>query len=552
MKLFKGLTALASMASLVAVLVLISTGGAAAKTNQAGPAAQKAAAAATSQARDYGQKPGCDDAGQLLCAEVDDWQSVFPYYVGHDEPSNIFYSNTPGSGNRMRYHLTLPTDPAPTPIPGRSYNFMLHPAFWFGVAMCDTQSYPLQVSTCTPDSDSNITSLQTHPGTAFMELQFYPPGYVKQFTGFSCDSVNYCAALTIDSLSEDPVAGTTLNNTCQSQILGGLEYVNFAYITKTGVPQGPPGPKSFQFVGSGNPGANVLYMRPGDHITITMHDTTHGLQIELNDTDTGQSGSMTASAANGFSQIQYAPAGSSCAEIPYDFHPEYSTTSPQTTVPWAAHTYNVAFSDEIGHFDFCRAGLARNKGICHGFEGMPGDIEKADGDDNGCFKASASTLVPVQGCLDSNVGFDGMSYQNVWPDGNLSLHPTPLQFTSPLTGANYDVNYDSSAFEADMPRIEAPDFGGSCDRSTGVGCTNPPTTDDGAPATFYPFYSTTSGPCRWIFGNDVPGLTANDYGKTGQYGALFKSTYLVFGGGGATTDRYNNFQNSLGINPCPA
>ncbi|TML51582.1 MAG: hypothetical protein E6G21_06980 [Actinobacteria bacterium] len=464
--------------------------------------------------REEGQKPECDDTFRLLCAEVDDWQSVFSYYVGHDEPSNIFYSNTPGSGNRMRYQLTLPTDPAPTPIPGRSYNFMLHPAFWFGLAMCDTQSYPEQVSTCAADSDSNITSLQTHPGTAFMELQFYPPGYVKQFTGFSCDAVNYCAALTIDSLSEDPVAGTLLNNTCQSQILGGLEYVNFAYITKSGVPQGPPGPKSFQFVGSGDPGPNVLYMRPGDHITITLHDTAHGLQIDLNDSDTGQSGSMTASASNGFSQIQYAPTGSSCTETPYDFHPEYSTTSPQTRVPWAAHTYNVAFSDEIGHFDFCQAGLAVNKGTCHGLEGMPGDVERADGDDNGCFKASASTLVPVQGCLDTNAGFDGVSYQNVWPDGNLTMHPTPLQFTSPLTGANYDVNYDSSVFEADMPRIEAPDFGGSCNRTTGAGCTNPPITDDGAPATFYPFYSTTAGPCRWIFGND--------------------------------------FQNALGTNPCPS
>src|SRR5207244_1127547 len=232
----------------------------------------------------------------------------------------------------------------------------------------DTESYPEQVSTCTPDSDSNITPLAQHPGTAFMELQFYSPGYVKQFTGFSCDAVNWCAALTIDSLSEDPVNGTVLNPTCQSQILGGIEPINFAYLTKNGVAQGPPDPLHFQFVGSGDPGSNVLYMRPGDHITITMHDTDHGLQIVLNDTDTNQSGSMTASAANGFGQIRYEPTGSGCTAIPYDFHPMYSTTSPQTTVPWAAHTYNVAFSDVIGHFDFCAAGLAVNKGVCHGFE----------------------------------------------------------------------------------------------------------------------------------------------------------------------------------------
>src|SRR5437879_6986243 len=119
-----------------------------------------------------------------LCAEVDDLEA-FSSYVGHDEPSLLFYSNRPGSGNRMQYVLTLPTDPVgPTGVPTatQSFNFELHPAFWFGMAMCDTQSYPEQVSTCTPDSDTNIvdpTVSPKHPGSAFMEMQFYPPGWVK-------------------------------------------------------------------------------------------------------------------------------------------------------------------------------------------------------------------------------------------------------------------------------------------------------------------------------------------------------------------------------------
>jgi hypothetical protein len=33
----------------------------------------------------------------------------------------------------------------------------------------------------------------------------------------------------------------------------------------------------------------------------------------------------------------------------------YSTSSEHTRVPWAAHSYNVAFSDEIGHFEYCSA-----------------------------------------------------------------------------------------------------------------------------------------------------------------------------------------------------
>ena len=68
-----------------------------------------------------------------------------------------------------------------------SYDFQLYAAFWFGMAMCDTQSYPNTVKSCIPDSDANIAKPGSpfHPGTAFMELQFYPPGYVQQFDGFS-------------------------------------------------------------------------------------------------------------------------------------------------------------------------------------------------------------------------------------------------------------------------------------------------------------------------------------------------------------------------------
>jgi hypothetical protein len=50
-----------------------------------------------------------------------------------------------------------------------------------------------------------------HPGTAFTELRFYPPGWVKQFHGRSCAARDWCAALTIGSLSGDPVNGITLN-----------------------------------------------------------------------------------------------------------------------------------------------------------------------------------------------------------------------------------------------------------------------------------------------------------------------------------------------------
>ena len=496
--------------------------------------------------------------GNLLCAEVEDYEAAFgEKYVGHDEPSVLYYSNVPGAGNRNQWQVTLPKDPPPSVKPGRSWSFQLTPAFWFGMAMCDTASYPEQVSTCAPDSDSNITTLAKHPGTAFMELQFYPPGWVKQFNSQSCDARDWCAALTIDSLSEDPVNGTTLNQTCQNQILGGIEYVNFAFLTRSGSPIGPPNPLDFNPSTSGNPTRpNVLFMHPGDRIGVSMHDTAHGLQTMLVDKSTGQVGSMTASAANGFGQIEYAPTGTSCSQVPYDFHPMYSTSSPQTRVPWAAHSYNVAFDEEIGHFDYCTA--VSNTGTCTGLEGAPGDREPTDADDTACFPASASLLVQVSGCNGTNApGFDGTSYQRAWPDGNRFLHPTAQLFSSPLTGRFFNRNYSSVAFESDTPRIEAPDLGGTCNRTTGVGCTIVPPTDDGQPAAFYPFFSITNpfltpGGCRWFIGNDVPGLTANDFGKVSQYGTLFPQTYLIFGGGGATHSVINDFQQNLGTNPCPA
>src|SRR2546423_7325313 len=52
--------------------------------------------------------------GIAICTEVFDSDQVFGHYVGHDEPSNLFYSNQPGSGNQNRWQLTLPKDPAPT------------------------------------------------------------------------------------------------------------------------------------------------------------------------------------------------------------------------------------------------------------------------------------------------------------------------------------------------------------------------------------------------------------------------------------------------------
>ena len=124
------------------------------------------------------------------------------WYVGHDEPSVKFISSTPGSGNTMTYLTKVPVDPRGRPTPSGSVtNYgQLSVAPWFGLPMCDPNSYPQ--NPCTPDSDTNSGSISdpNAAGSAFMELQLYPPGYTPFVDSESCSKTKWCAALTIDSL----------------------------------------------------------------------------------------------------------------------------------------------------------------------------------------------------------------------------------------------------------------------------------------------------------------------------------------------------------------
>ena len=86
-----------------------------------------------------------------LCAEVHDSELVYgeDVYVGHDEPSLLFYDNDAGAGNNATYLVKLPKDPPTMPTQdgtGGTFNFQLHPAIWFGMALCDNESAPDQKS----------------------------------------------------------------------------------------------------------------------------------------------------------------------------------------------------------------------------------------------------------------------------------------------------------------------------------------------------------------------------------------------------------------------
>ncbi len=87
------------------------------------------------------------------------------------------------------------------------------------------------------------------------------------------------------------------------------------------------------------------------------------------------------------------------------------TSSEHTRVPWAAHTYNVAFDDEIGHFEYCNQADENGNCTTQGTQ----DASAVDDDDTGCFNADDSLLVQIGGCIAADSDFDGVSYGLNWP-----------------------------------------------------------------------------------------------------------------------------------------
>jgi hypothetical protein len=461
---------------------------------------------------------------------------------------------------------------------------MLHPAFWFGMAMCDDQSAPNPGGSdvgpnqpCKPNSDSNIYTstnpssshfIGLHPGIAFMEMQFYPPGWVDWPAGDSCDAHAYCAALNIDSLSENYNTGQITNNDCFNYPFGGIEPVNFAFITKNGVAQAPANPVDATINTYTPDPTKDLFMQPGDRIKLRMFDTNAGFKVVLDDLTANTVGSMTASVANGFGHVNFQPNGSKCTVSHAAFHPAYASSSKRTRVPWAAHSYNVGFSDEIGHFESCLPG-AISGGEGGNCLASKDDPESSDGDDVYCFDPSASSFYKVSGCYTGagDVDFDGQPYLRDWPGTSknhardVARHGTPIMFTG-LKYANSGqyVNYSRVAFETDLPRIEDQTtppcqrhVSNPADRHPGAGCRGLP-----AGAVFYPIFSTrkVNGQCVWQEGGaNLPG-TINDFGgkSTTEFGDgtthLPKLAYPAFGG--AVTVRYNDYRHVLKGNPCPA
>jgi hypothetical protein len=493
-------------------------------------------------------------------------------YIGHDEPDATFLSNKPSSGNNVMWHLTLGADPTALPTvasPGRdvSHYFQLSPAPWLSMALCDGNSYP-QLP-CVPNSNANAPAkcstaaakcspnLYPGGGSAFMEMQFYPPGNAPWIDSTSCDNTHWCAALTIDSLECTDQYGQC-NTNCE-------EPINFAFIQTDGVPAGPPSPQLSDRA-SAIPNAKTLLMNPGDTISVHIANQAvpgepgqHALMIVVHDSTTGQTGFMQASAKNGFQNTSIV----NCSGTPFNFQPEYNTAASGNFIPWAALQTNISTEFEIGHFEVCTSltnALASNpfdpSDVGGTYNGCTGPYETAggaEGPETGdalCYAAgdvhagydgNPSDTVPpneVSGCQNNlfqngDLDFDGSGYYGgEWPTSASVTPRLPSSFIESLPQTNGGRSYAQLFFQTDVALSEM-----NCGTGHPSGCVVPPR----GPGHFYPYWSEANhaGTCTLEFGNVHTGVAT--FSKDAQYGSN-KLTLLG----------YPEFVGKTFTNSCPA
>jgi len=476
-------------------------------------------------------------------AEPDDRFWDGEHYIGHDEPALNYTSSAPSSGSDVTWTFTLGKDPAapPTvtsPAHDISHYFQLTPAMWFSMNVCDPRSYPLLP--CAPESDANAPKCKNQfeckaypgAGSAFMEMQFYPPGFAPWVDSVSLDNKHWGAALTIDSL-EATQGFATINERC-------VEPINFAFIQRNGVPTGPPSPQ-LATLASNTPNGETLLMNPGDRIRVHIFNAPapgggKALKVLVEDLTTHEAGFMQASAANGFMNSSVVD----CSGTPFNFQPEYSTAKPANASPWGAGTEIISTAFETGHFTPCTslAGHGRQafapgvfdiyfkrcagpyeESAPGGDEGEPFEISDAQcypkGDTHGVLNAEPDE---VTGCLDGltqngDLDFDGTPYWTEWPTSTTpTANPSTFQFAPPTFGKAHEA-YSAYQFQTDAAFSEL----ATCTPEKPSGCAVPP---PNAPGHFYPYWTlvtTASGACTWEFGNVSGG---NTFGAAGQYGKL--------------------------------
>ena len=391
----------------------------------------------------------------------------YKHYIGHAEPTAEFFSTQGASAYNMQWKFSLPaTDPTPTQNGSSVANFELFVAQWLGMALCDPNSNPY--GPCTPISDSNDPNTA---GSAFLELQFFPPGL-----GGCGSTTQWCVLLHI--------------NTAEKNIACG-EPTTAQLVTTNGTVGGP-----------------LLLMSDGDNIQVTFTDTPVGLRADVNDLTSATTGFMVASGANGF---VHNTDPTTCTTEAFNFRAEYATAKPGNIVPWTGLQINLGFDFEIGHFELCGDSSCSilpdgaDEGNCSVTTSQVCNTNTPNcpAGETCVAQTSCPNTRGIGGCFNQDNDQDGTPYQPDWADGT-SAHPSsyiigasnnqgvgPLG-ASPSSPTNYNQGYNTITFD---------------------------TTEGTSAPTFYPFFSQagTGAACRFNFGNDIPGTTTNDFSGRAQF-----------------------------------
>ena len=192
------------------------------------------------------------------CASTRTTRSAQRRVHGHDEPTVHFTRTGPGTGgNDLTYTMTLPKNPPVKPNQAGTAgtcDFQLRATFWLGLTMCDSavvaelhSRRASRTATRTRGSRARTRARRTTSasirGTRSWSCSSTSPATSRSSTGFGCSATQWCANLTIDSLSDQDNTGVQQNADClNNHFLVGEEPVNWAYITKSGKSQAPANP----------------------------------------------------------------------------------------------------------------------------------------------------------------------------------------------------------------------------------------------------------------------------------------------------------------------
>jgi hypothetical protein len=155
---------------------------------------------------------------------------------------------------------------------------------------------------------------------------------------------------------------------------------------------------------------------------------------------------------------------------------------------------------------------------------------------------AAKEVSPVNFCGDNrfqngDLDFDDISYRGTsWPNGSPNV-PQSVRFARPFMASG--TAYPQIQSETDAPGSEF-----LCNLASQFNCVVPP-----LGARFYPFWTLTNvkgqsigsglfktGACIWNFGNVIPKVTTQNFGRDAEYG---HADFARFGGTATSTIRAN-------------